>query len=75
MKNPSEEIVTAWLQECRGYFTMNNIKVPKKGGCRGPTYSPGGARRIPHLLRWLSESIVTPKLGVKRSSIRVLWSW
>jgi hypothetical protein len=32
MKNPSEEIVTAWLQECMGYFTMNNIKVPKKGG-------------------------------------------
>ena len=33
MKNPAEEIVTAWLQECRGYFTMNNIKVPKaKGG-------------------------------------------
>ena len=33
MKNPAEEIVTAWLQECKGYFTMNNIKVPKlKGG-------------------------------------------
>ncbi|MCX6141835.1 MAG: hypothetical protein NTZ35_01310 [Ignavibacteriales bacterium] len=35
MKNPSEEIVTAWLQECKGYFTMNNIKVPKKGGGMG----------------------------------------
>lgn len=37
MKNPSEELVTAWLQECKGYFTMNNIKVPRidrkvKGG-------------------------------------------
>jgi hypothetical protein len=33
MKNPAEEIVTAWLQECMEYFTMNNIKVPKpKGG-------------------------------------------
>jgi hypothetical protein len=21
--------VTAWLQERKGYFTMNNIKVPK----------------------------------------------
>jgi len=35
MKNPSEELVTAWLQECKNYFTMNNIKVPKKGGGMG----------------------------------------
>lgn len=33
MKNPSEELTTAWLQECKGFFTMSNIKVPKpKGG-------------------------------------------
>jgi len=31
LKNPSEELVTAWLQECKGYFTMNNIRVPRKG--------------------------------------------
>ncbi len=31
MKNPAEEIVTAWLQECKRLFTMNNIKVPKIG--------------------------------------------
>jgi hypothetical protein len=30
MKNPAEEIVTTWLQECKGYFIMNNIKVPKE---------------------------------------------
>lgn len=30
MKNPAEELVTAWLQECKGYFTRNNIKVPRK---------------------------------------------
>ena len=35
MKNPSEEIVTAWLQECKGFFTMNNVKVPKQGGGMG----------------------------------------
>jgi hypothetical protein len=35
MKNPSEELVTAWLQECMGYFTMNNVKVPKPGGKGG----------------------------------------
>ena len=35
MKNPSEELVTAWLQECRGYFTINNVKVPRKGGGMG----------------------------------------
>lgn len=35
MKNPAEEIVTAWLQECKDFFTMNNIKVPKKKGGMG----------------------------------------
>ena len=35
MKNPAEELVTAWLQECGGYFTRNNIKVPKKKGGMG----------------------------------------
>lgn len=35
MKNPSEEIVTAWLQECKGFFTMSNIKVPKQKGGMG----------------------------------------
>ena len=35
MKNPAEEIVTAWLQECKGFFTMNNIKVPKEKGGMG----------------------------------------
>ena len=29
-KNPAEEIVTAWLQECKGYFTMNNHCCPVK---------------------------------------------
>ena len=32
MANPAEEIVIAWLQECKGLFTMNNVKVPKAGG-------------------------------------------
>jgi hypothetical protein len=35
MKNPAEEMVTAWLQECKGLFTMNNVKVPRKGGGMG----------------------------------------
>jgi len=35
MKNPSEELVIAWLQECKGYFTINNVKVPKKKGGMG----------------------------------------
>ncbi len=35
MKNPSEELVSAWLQECQGFFTMNNLKIPKKKGGMG----------------------------------------
>jgi hypothetical protein len=35
MKNPAEEMVTAWLQECKHLFTMNNIKVPKERGGMG----------------------------------------
>jgi hypothetical protein len=35
MKNPAEEIVTAWLQERKGFFTMNNVKVPRQGGGMG----------------------------------------
>ena len=35
MKNPSEELVIAWLQECKSYFIMNNVKVHKKGGGMG----------------------------------------
>src|SRR5664280_620282 len=35
MKNPAEEVVTAWLQECKHLFTMNNIKVPKEKGGMG----------------------------------------
>jgi len=35
MKNPAEEMVAAWLQECKSLFTMNNIKVAKKGGGMG----------------------------------------
>jgi len=28
--NPAEDIVNVWLQEIRGYFTRQNINVPKK---------------------------------------------
>ena len=35
MKNPSEELVVAWLQECKSYFIMSNVKVHKKGGGMG----------------------------------------
>jgi hypothetical protein len=35
MKNPAEEIATAWLQECEGFFTMNNVKVRREGGGMG----------------------------------------
>jgi hypothetical protein len=35
MKNPAEEIAIAWLQECKGYFTMNNIKIHKQAGGMG----------------------------------------
>ncbi len=36
--NPAEELTTAWLQEVKGFFTMNNVKVPREGG-RGGTAS------------------------------------
>ncbi len=32
--NPAEDIVNVWLQD-KGYFTQQNIVVPKKGGSRG----------------------------------------
>jgi Holliday junction resolvase-like predicted endonuclease len=35
MKNPSEELVVAWLQESKGYFIMNNVKVHRRGGGMG----------------------------------------
>jgi hypothetical protein len=33
--NPAEELTTAWLQEVKGFFTMNNVKVPREGGRGG----------------------------------------
>jgi hypothetical protein len=32
MITPAEQLTVAWLQECRHYFVMTNIKVPKKHG-------------------------------------------
>lgn len=65
MKNPSEEIVTAWLQECRGYFTMNNIKVPKKGGGMGAEIDILGTNRRKNI--WVEVSVSTnPRCNYKK---------
>ena len=29
--NPAEDIVNVWLQDIQGYFTRQNVNVPKKG--------------------------------------------
>jgi hypothetical protein len=57
MKNPAEEIVTAWLQECGGYFTMNNIKVPKKGGGMGAEIDILATNRKKNI--WIEVSVST----------------
>jgi hypothetical protein len=57
MKNPSEEIVTAWLQECKGFFTMNNIKVPKQGGGMGAEIDILGVKGNKKI--WVEVSVST----------------
>lgn len=68
MKNPSEEIVTAWLQECKGYFTMNNIKVPKKGGGMGAEIDILGTNRKNNI--WVEVSVSTNPRCCHRKEVR-----
>ncbi len=68
MKNPAEEIVTAWLQECRGYFTMNNIKVPKKGGGMGAEIDILATNRKMNI--WIEVSVSTNPRCNYRKEIR-----
>ncbi len=68
MKNPAEEIVTAWLQECQGFFTMNNIKVPRKGGGMGAEIdilATRGRRKI-----WIEVSVSTNPRCNYRKEVR-----
>lgn len=65
MKNPSEEIVTAWLQECRGFFTMNNIKVPKAKGGMGAEIDILGENKDKNV--WVEVSVSTnPRCNYKK---------
>lgn len=65
MKNPSEEIVTAWLQECKGYFTMNNIKVPKAKGGMGAEIDILGTNKNSNI--WVEVSVSTnPRCNYKK---------
>jgi hypothetical protein len=57
MKNPSEEMVTAWLQECEGFFTMNNVKVPRKGGGMGAEIDILGTKSGRNI--WVEVSVST----------------
>ncbi len=57
MKKPAEEIVTAWLQECHGFFTMNNIKVPKKGGAMGAEIDIIATKKRKNI--WVEVSVST----------------
>src|SRR3974377_630368 len=57
MKNPAEEIVTAWLQECQGYFTMNNVKVPKAKGGMGAEIDILATNRKNNI--WVEVSVST----------------
>lgn len=68
MKNPSEEIVTAWLQECKGYFTMNNIKVPKKEGGMGSEIDILGKGKEGNI--WVEVSVSTNPRCNYRKEIR-----
>ncbi len=65
MKNPSEEIVTAWLQECKGFFTMNNIKVPRYKGGMGAEIDILGKSGNKNI--WVEVSVSTnPRQGHKK---------
>lgn len=65
MKNPSEEIVTAWLQECNGFFTMNNIKVPKTKGGMGAEIDILGKSKDKNI--WVEVSVSTnPRCNHKK---------
>ena len=57
MKNPSEEIVTTWLQECKGFFTMSNIKVPKEKGGMGAEIDILGVKGSKKI--WVEVSVST----------------
>ncbi len=68
MKNPAEEIVTAWLQECKGFFTMNNIKVPKEGGGMGAEIdilATGKRKKV-----WVEVSVSTHPRCIYKKDIR-----
>lgn len=69
MKNPAEELVTAWVQECKHYFTMNNIIVPKeKDGKKGgkgaeiDILATNGKKRV-----WIEVSVSTSPRGIKKA--------
>ena len=64
-KNPAEEIVTAWLQECKGYFTMNNIKVPKEKGGMGSEIDILATNKKKNI--WIEVSVSTrPRCNYKK---------
>lgn len=70
MKNPSEEIVVAWLQECKGYFIMNNIKVPKKGGGMGAEIDVLGTNKKNNI--WVEVSVSTNPRCNHRKEVRFI---
>lgn len=70
MKNPSEEIVTAWLQECKGFFTMNNIKVPRAGGGMGAEVDILGVRGSKKI--WVEVSVSTNPRCNYRKEVRFI---
>ena len=43
--NPAEEIVNVWLQDIQGYFTRQNVNVPKQGRLRNGKMVCGGRGR------------------------------
>ncbi len=67
MKNPAEEMVTAWLQESKGFFTMNNIKVPKRQGGMGAEIdilATRGSRNV-----WVEVSVSTnPRCNYRKET-------
>ena len=65
MKNPSEELVSAWLQECKGYFVMNNIKVPRKKGGMGAEIDILATNKHENI--WVEVSVSTnPRCNYKK---------
>lgn len=76
--NPAEDIVNVWLQDIQGYFTKQNVNVPKKGRMIGGKMVYGGKGKEIDILGikndgkriWVEVS-VSPNPFLAKKDVRV----